>query len=81
MPIPYKDLADSSEDDRIKAIGHEVMVLKKTVGFFVDAEQGDAKALRYIDKLQKRFPGIRVLYRAPFSVANTTLVKVGPPLN
>lgn len=77
--IPYKDIADESEDDRIRQIGEKAMREKLTVGFITDAEEG--KADRYIRKLKERFPGIRVMYQGDGPVADTVLVKVGPPLN
>lgn len=78
MPI-YKDLADMEEDERIEQIGSTTMTQRLIVGFVVDDEKG--KAERYISKLKERFPGIRVMYQGSGPVAETILVKVGPPLN
>ena len=82
MP-PYKDIADHPEDERIRQIGEKAMKEKLVVGFFVDSEGPTTfdKADRYIAKLTKRFPGIRVMHKGPGIVAETVLVKVGPPLN
>ena len=77
--IPYEDIADNDEDERIRQIGEKAMVSKLTVGFITDSEEG--KADRYISKLMARFPGIRVIYQGDGPVAETVLVKVGPPLN
>ena len=78
MP-PFKDIADNSEDERIREIGEKTMCEKLVVGFVTDSEAG--KAERYIRKLQERFPGIRVIYQGDGPVAETVLVKVAPPLN
>lgn len=78
MP-PFKDIADNSEDERIREIGEKTMREKLVVGFVTDSEAG--KAERYIRKLQERFPGIRVIYQGAGPVAETVLVKVAPPLN
>jgi hypothetical protein len=75
--VNYKDIADDPEDDRITKIGEKVMKERLTVGFITDAEEG--KADRYIRKLSERFPGIRVIWRGNGPVAETVLVKVGPP--
>lgn len=77
--IPYKDIADEPEDERIGQIGEKAMREKLVVGFITDSEVG--KAERYIKKLQERFPGIRVIYQGNGPVADTVLVKVGPPVN
>lgn len=77
--MKYRDLADMDEDERILGIGNEVTLGRKTVAFIMDSEPG--KADRYIDKLQKRFPGVRILWRGDGPVPNTVAVKVGPPEN
>lgn len=79
MSVPYKDLGDFDEDERIRQIGEKTMRDKLVVGFFTEDEAG--KADRYITKLQERFPGIRVVARGNGPVANTVWVKVAPPLN
>lgn len=79
MPqIPYKDIADLPEDERIQKIGKAAMEHRLVTGFFTDDEPG--KAERYISKLQERFPGISIRYRGPGLVDGTVFVKVGPPL-
>lgn len=77
--IPFKDIADHDEDERIHQIGQKAMGERLTVGFITDSEAG--KAERYIKKLIERFPGIRVISQGIGPVADTVLVKVGPPLN
>lgn len=77
--IPYKDLADLGEDERIRQIGEKAMVEKLDVGFVTDVEAG--KAERYVAKLRERFPGIRLISIGPGPVCNTVLVKVGPPID
>lgn len=74
--MKYADIADHDEDTRIDIIGRTVMGQKKTVAFVTDGEPG--KAQRYIDKLQSRFPGIRVLEQWNGPVPDTVTVKVGP---
>lgn len=78
MSIPFKDIADEPEDERVRQIGEKTMREKLVVGFVTDAEEG--KAERYIAKLQKRFPGIRLISQGPGPVPETVLVKMGPPL-
>lgn len=81
----FADIADFEEDKRIEIIGHNAMDHKRTVGFIVDAmpyKTPQEKADRYIEKLQARYPGIRIIERgAPGPLAGTLFVKVGPPLN
>lgn len=78
------DLHRLNENDRIKLIGESVMNVPRTSGdkppmngFIVES---DTKADRYIEKLQKRFPGIRIIDRNPGPTPGTILVRVGPPL-
>ena len=81
----YTDLADLEEDKRIEAIGNAVMGGPKTsadkpimAAFVVE---DDAKADRYISKLQERFPEIRVIDRIQGPVKGMTVtVRVGGPL-
>ncbi len=75
----YIDIADESEDDRIRFIGEAVMVTKKDTAFLVENEAG--KADRYIAKLKLRFPGIRVIARGPGPVEGVVWVKMGAPVN
>ena len=76
---PYKDLGGLAEDDRIREIGEKCMRDKLVVGFVVDDEPD--KPERYIRKLKERWPGIRVEHVGPGPVAETILVRVGPPVN
>jgi hypothetical protein len=82
MPF-FADIADFDEDDRIERIGKAVMKAPRSsadkpvvVAFVVE---DDAKADRYIKKLQKRFPGIRVIDRFPGPVPDTVSVRMGGP--
>lgn len=77
------DLHKLSEDDRIKLIGRSVMQQPASSadapvmnGFIVESEE---KADRYIRKLQKGFPGIRVVDRSP-APFGMILVRVAGPL-
>jgi hypothetical protein len=80
----YADIADFDEDARIEMIGNSVMgggkssADKPIVSAFI--VEDDAKADRYIKKLQRKFPGIRVIGRGAGPVPETVTVKVGAPL-
>ena len=78
-PMQYKDVTDDPEDERIRQIGEAVMKNRLVVGFFIDSEPG--KADRYIAKLKKKFPGIRVIFKGDGPIPDTTFVKLGPPTN
>jgi hypothetical protein len=56
----YADLADYPEDQRVEQIGHQAITNHLTVGFIVETE---AKAKRYIEKLERKFPGIRIIHQ------------------
>lgn len=71
----YADIADLSEDERIRVIGSEVVAKRSPVAFIVDDETG--KADRYIQKLAERFPQVCVQERFPGPVHGTITVKVG----
>jgi len=70
----YSDIADMPENERIHVIG-ETASAGSVVGFVVE---NDVKADRYLRKLQRWFPGVRVIDRGPGPVANTILVRCGP---
>jgi hypothetical protein len=72
------------EDDRIRLIGASVMGQPTSStdrpvmnGFIVEDE---AKADRYVRKLQGMFPGIRIVDRQPGPTPNTILIRVAGPL-
>ena len=78
------NLGRLDENDRIRLIGESVMLAPATssdrprvAGFIVES---DEKADRYVRKLQKRFPTIRIIDRGPGPVEGTVMVKIGPPL-
>jgi hypothetical protein len=73
----YADLGDLNEDKRIDIIGQQVMRGWRSVSFIVDDEPG--KAERYIEKLQKKFPGVTVVERGIGPVPGTVWIKVKPP--
>lgn len=79
---PFVDLHHLSEDKRIDLIGQQAIDHMLVVGFIVDMEGigGQDKADRYISKLQKKYPTIRIVHRGPGPTPHTILVKVGPPL-
>lgn len=72
-PKGFADLFALPENERIRVIGKAAC--SAVVGVFVET---DAKADRYIAKLTKRFPSVRVIDRGPGPVANTILVRFGP---
>lgn len=71
----FSDIANMTENDRIRVIGLNAVNGRKIVGFVVEDRE---KADRYVQKLLKRFPGIEVVEITPGPVDNTILVKVGP---
>lgn len=75
--IPYLDIADAKEDERIELIGKAVMQAKKIVAFFTDDEPD--KPQRYVRKLKAKFPGIIHVWTWPGPVVNVVTVKMSPP--
>ena len=80
----YADLAELKEDDRITTIGKAVMNAPASsadaplvIAVVVDDHP---KADRYVEKLQKQFPGIRIIDRFDGPVPNTVTIRVGGPL-
>lgn len=81
----YVDAGDLEEDKRIEMIGNSVMNCPKSssdkppmAAFVVE---DDEKADRYIAKLKKRFPSIRIIDRFDGPVKGMSVsVRVGPPL-
>ena len=71
--MTYKDIADETEDERIRQIGSAAMK-RKQVSFVTDSEPG--KADRYIEKLKAGFPGISVVSRGEGPVPDTVYVIV-----
>lgn len=81
----FADLHKLEEDQRIELIGEATMRGGKSsadkpplIAFVVDDD--GKKADRYIEKLQKKFPGIRVIdqFKGPTPGAYT--VRIAPPL-
>jgi hypothetical protein len=78
------DLHRLSEDARIKVIGRSVMNApassadRPPMNCFVVESQ--AKADRYVRKLKKAFPRIRILNRTAGPVAGTFMVTFAGPL-
>lgn len=72
----YADLHDLSEDDRIEQIGRQVM-RGQLVGVITDAVPG--KPERYVRKMKKRFPRVRLVDQIAGPTANTVLLRFGPP--
>lgn len=79
--LEYRDIADEDEDERIRLIGEMTMTIRRgeTIGFITQDQDG--KLERYIEKLQKRFPGIRVIGRGRGPVEGVAWAKVSAPVN
>lgn len=75
--VPYADMGDFGEDERIETIGKTVMEKRMTVAFMTDSDPG--KADRYIAKLKAKFKGIRILDIMAGPISGVITVKVGPP--
>ncbi len=80
----FTDLHDLEEDERIQAIGQATMGGSRSsadkpliIAFIVDDYE---KADRYMEKLEKNFPGIRLIDKMNGPVKDSVLVRVGPPL-
>jgi hypothetical protein len=80
----FADLGDFDEDTRIDMIGKATMSGNQSsaeqplvIGFVVDDH---VKADRYVQKLQERFPMIRIIDRFDGPIPNAVTVRVGPPL-
>lgn len=69
----YADLGDCGEDRRIETIG-VAAAGGATIAFIVE---DDAKADRYLKKLQERYK-VRVIARGAGPVKDTVFVKLGP---
>lgn len=74
--VPFVDIADQQEDDRIRTICiHATSHGKDYItGFFTDSDPG--KAERYIKKLLERFPVLMVIDQTPGPVSGVVLVRV-----
>lgn len=80
----YVDMYRLEENSRIKMIGEAALAgpgnsasQPAVIGFIVETNE---KADRYLRKLKKRFPTIRVIDRHPGPTPGTIIVRVGPPL-
>lgn len=80
----FGDLYNLTEDERIDLIGRSVMEGPKTSGdkpkMVAFVVENNKKADRYIRKLEKKFPGIRIIDRFDGGAYNTVTVRVGEPL-
>lgn len=75
-PEAYVDLHSLAEDERIDMIGHTVTVHGKTAAVCVDDLPG--KPERYIDKLTRRFPGLRIIDQCKGPTPGVITIRVGP---
>jgi hypothetical protein len=74
---PFINLASLDEDGRIEAICEEVVKHRAIVTFLVEVENGSrAKGDRYIEKMKKKYPSIRVMYRGAGPADEVELIKV-----
>ncbi len=72
----YADIAELSEDERINLIAAAVKTGKAT-GFMVDKPgKDDSKGNRYIEKLKKLVPNLKVDVRVDGPVKNVEFIKV-----
>lgn len=76
---PFVDLSTLSEDQRIDAIGNATMQ-GQIVGCLVDARHPQIAA-RYIEKMAKRFPGVRLIKQFPNGSGHLTVLQFGPVTN
>lgn len=72
----YQDIADKTEDERIRQIGEIVMSRGAIVAFMVDDEPGNPE--RYIRKLLKQFPSVRITERFKGPIPHVITIKCGP---
>lgn len=75
---PFYDLARLPEDDRINMIGS--IAETAVVGCMVDADD-PVKRQRYIDKISKRFPKVRLISKTENGSGKLTILKFGPNPN
>lgn len=74
--LGYADLADLSEDDRIRVIGKMAEDNPgQIIGVVVDADRFGAKADRYVMKLLERYR-VEIIDRAPGPVSQTTTIRI-----
>ena len=76
---PFVDLSTLTEDERIDAIGRATMQ-GQIVGCLVDARHPQIAA-RYIEKMAKRFPGVRLIKQFPNGSGHLTVLQFGPVTN
>ncbi|MCH8135388.1 MAG: hypothetical protein IIB77_05345 [Proteobacteria bacterium] len=75
--IPYADLHDLSEDERIKIMGN-VASEGKTIGVMVDDDP--EKVARYISKMTSRYPCVRLIEQLDSPIAGVVMLRFGPRL-
>lgn len=79
----FSDLGDLPENERINIIGKTLMAAPQSsadkpmiIGVVVDNE---TVARRYIRKIEKRFPRIKLIDHTPGPVLGTVLIRLGAP--
>jgi hypothetical protein len=76
----YTDLVElgMDEDQRIQCIGEKVVKERAVVGVVMDDKPGVLEL--YIEKLQQRFPGIRIGAKGKGPTPGCQWFKVAPPV-
>ena len=72
----YADLASMPEDERLDLMGRFVTETGKTVSIITDDEPG--KPERYIKKILKRFPHLRIVERFKGPIPGVVTLNLGP---
>lgn len=73
--MKYADLHNKTENQRIRVIG-EAAKAGNIVG--IALEDDEVKIARYIKKLLRRFPTVRLIDRSKGLTPDTVLLRVGP---
>ena len=71
----FRDIADFSEDERIRRIGNACRARPGQLVAFVTDDEPD-KPERYIRKLAERFPDVKFVDKSKGPVANTVTVRM-----
>lgn len=77
----FYDFYNLEEDKRIDLIGHRVLDHQEIVALLLEDDTLDeGKITRYLQKLQKKFPTIRILDQKPYrQVPHIMVVRLAPP--
>jgi hypothetical protein len=75
----FIDLSDVQEDQRIQTIG-ERAAAGNVVGCMLERDD-HAKVERYVEKIRKRFPSVRLIEKTPNKGGKLMVLKFGPATN